>query len=80
MNLPSVKQFGLIAQEVEQVLPSIVSENVQPGNSGVNSEKAEAIHFKGLNYTQLIPVLISAMQEQQKEIEALKTEIKTLKK
>ena len=33
----------------------------------------------GLNYTETIPVLLKAIQEQQEQIEALQSEINTLK-
>lgn len=61
-GLPAAWQFGLIAQEVEPVLPNLVANNTHP--SGLN--------FKTVNYTGLIPILIKAVQEQQTEIEVLK--------
>jgi flagellar biosynthesis chaperone FliJ len=67
------KQIGLIAQEVEKVLPEAVSEN----------EKGT----KFLNYDGIIPVLTEAIKEQQKtikkqndRIEQLFLEIEKLKK
>jgi hypothetical protein len=54
------KQIGLIAQDVEKILPSVVV-------TEANTEKT-----KGMKYAELIPVLIKAMQEQQVEIEKLK--------
>ncbi|MBL8168665.1 MAG: tail fiber domain-containing protein [Acidobacteria bacterium] len=51
-------QLGLIAQEVEAVLPELVT----------ISKDAEPV--KGLNYIGLIPVLIKSTQEQQAQIEA----------
>ncbi|MBK9933271.1 MAG: tail fiber domain-containing protein [Cytophagaceae bacterium] len=62
VGLPSAWQFGLIAQEVEPVLPNLVANNTHP--SGLT--------FKTVNYTGLIPVLVKAVQEQQTEIEVLK--------
>jgi hypothetical protein len=76
LALPAGKQFGLIAQEVEQVFPEIVKPVNAPAplteeerRKGV---KKEGTKFKSVDYTSLIPVLIEAIQEQQKEIEALK--------
>jgi hypothetical protein len=66
MGLPKERQIGLIAQEVEKVLPELVSEI---------SEAKDKTKYKGLNYTGLIPILIKAMQEQQSEIEKLKAKI-----
>ncbi len=53
-----IEQIGFIAQEVEEVLPELVS----------TSERG----MKGLSYGQMTAVLVKAMQEQQKQIEELK--------
>jgi hypothetical protein len=47
--------IGLIAQEVEKVFPELVSESSIDG-------------MKGVNYTELIPVIIKAIQELNKKI------------
>ena len=57
-NFSNNIQFGLIAQEVEQIFP----EMVQTDSEG----------FKSVNYTSLIPVLIETIQTQQQQIEELK--------
>ena len=49
--------LGLIAQEVEKVLPELVSTDKDPQRT------------KGINYIGLAPVIIRAIQEQQKQIE-----------
>ncbi len=64
-NFPEGRHYGVIAQDIEKVLPEIVMET--------NGEKAVA-------YTEIIPVLIEAMKEQQKLIEKQQTEIDELKK
>lgn len=56
------KQYGLIAQDLEQVVPELV--------------KTYKDGYKGVNYTELIPILIGAIQDQQKQIEELKRLIK----
>jgi hypothetical protein len=48
--------YGLIAQEVREVLPEVVSES-----------KGED-HTLSLNYSELVPVLVKAVQEQQSQI------------
>ena len=58
-------QIGLIAQEVKQVIPEVVD-----GEEG----------SMGLAYDRLVPVLVNAIKEQQKEIDDLKMEIEKLKK
>jgi hypothetical protein len=54
--------IGVIAQEIEKVLPQLVS----------NGE------VKSVNYNGLIGVLIEAVKEQQRQIEELKKQIDTL--
>jgi hypothetical protein len=59
------KKVGVIAQEVLEVLPEVVSEDLQ----GMYS----------VAYGNIVGVLIEAMKEQQYQIEELKAEIKKLK-
>jgi hypothetical protein len=60
----NVSQIGLIAQEVQEIFPEIVSNN--------NS------NYLGIQYTQLVPVLIKGLQEQQEKIEKLKALAETM--
>ena len=55
------KAFGMIAQEVEAVLPEIV--HYKPDDT------------RTVSYIQLIPFLISVVQEQQKQIDDLKKKL-----
>jgi hypothetical protein len=55
----SKKEFGLIAQEVETVLPEVVAKNCDGK--------------KVIAYTDIIPIIIEAMKEQQLQIETLQT-------
>ena len=59
--------YGFIAEEVEKVLPDAIAKN------SVN----ETI---GLNYQEIIPILLEAIKKQQKEIDLLKIELNVLKK
>jgi hypothetical protein len=59
------KKVGLIAQEVKKIVPEVV----------VGDETKETL---GLNYAELVPVLINAVKEQQKEILELKNMVKKL--
>jgi len=79
MGFPKQKQYGLMAQNLEQVFPEMVleSEHFIPDENGNLTDKSVSI--KAVNYTQLIPVLIKAVQEQQQMIEELKKEIEELK-
>lgn len=61
------KQIGLIAQEARSIIPEVV----------LGDEQKEKL---SVNYTQLIPVLINAIKEQQKQIEDLKKVVADLQK
>jgi hypothetical protein len=63
--LPRGPQFGLIAQDVEKILPQLVENTV----SG----------YKIIKYEKLVPLLVGAIKEQQKEIEELKAQIQNSK-
>ncbi|GIV33713.1 MAG: hypothetical protein KatS3mg031_1248 [Chitinophagales bacterium] len=79
MSLPGGIQHGLIAQEVEQLLPELVTTRVQPEMRGLQGKMlSERAEFKAVNYTGLIPYLISAMQAQQATIEEQQARIDSL--
>lgn len=70
MNLPQGKQMGLIAQELEEVIPELVT--TVPAQYEINTDGKKIEHmpeFKAVSYINLIPLLISGIQEQQKTIE-----------
>ena len=56
------KHIGFIAQEVEQVCPEMVEENVYPDGST----------YKGVNTTRLIPYLIKEIQDLKLELDSMK--------
>jgi hypothetical protein len=64
LNLEKGTQIGLIAQEVEAIIPEIVSSDLQLTNA-----QGQLSNMKGIDYVELIPVLIKAIQEQQVLIE-----------
>jgi len=64
-SFKNTKQLGLIAQEVEKVLPELVYES----KNG----------YKIVDYSKLTPVLVEAMKEQQVRIESLEKQNKELK-
>ena len=67
LALPEGKQIGLIAQELEEIIPELVTDNVHAydKNEGIEETEKdmERIEYKGINYIGLIPVLIEAIKE-----------------
>jgi hypothetical protein len=78
MLLPDGKHYGLIAQDVEKVLPNLVKTVTfearmaaplainKPGEAlmeKVETYSQKDVTFKALNYTELIPIVIKGMQE-----------------
>ncbi|WP_417651054.1 tail fiber domain-containing protein [Citrobacter sp. FR21M1BA2611] len=67
-------EAGLIAQDVERVLPEAVH---SLNNDGQLDPKGEAI--KGINYNGVVALLVNAFKEQKEKIEKQQEEIKELK-
>ena len=61
------KQVGLLAQEVEKVLPKAVHIINDDG-------------YKGVDYAKLVPLLIEGIKEQQQQITSQQVQIDDLKK
>ena len=79
MNLPEGEQFGFLAQELETIAPNLVTHAFQPYETPTSdTREGQGLEFKAVNYTGLIPVMVSAMQEQQEIIEEQKTKIQLL--
>ena len=70
-------QHGLISQEVEKVFPELVVDAYAPGSSSDKNEDGKPVAYKGLNYMGLISMLLKGMQEQQVQIEELKSKLVT---
>jgi hypothetical protein len=64
-NFPLGTQIGVIAQDVENVIPEVVL--------------TDADGLKSVDYVKIVPVLIEAIKEQQKQIERLTQEVEALK-
>ncbi|MEO8088406.1 MAG: tail fiber domain-containing protein [Bacteroidota bacterium] len=79
MQLEDGTHFGLLAQDVENILPQLVKSCVHPPRyDSLGNVIYDAIDFKALNYTEFIPFLIAGMKEQQQIIEGLQTQIDIL--
>jgi trimeric autotransporter adhesin len=64
MNFPKEKQMGFIAQDVEKVLPEVVSTD---GNG-----------YKGVLYQNIVPLLIEGIKEQQGQIAQMSQKMEEL--
>lgn len=64
IDIENKERMGLIAQEVEEIVPEVVKEM----NNGT----------KAIAYTDLIGLLVEAMKEQQTQIEELKKQVEKL--
>jgi hypothetical protein len=70
MNLPSGNQYGLIAGELQEVLPNLTRTVVSPGEKDEEGNVIfPEVEFTGVNYTGLVPILVAAVKEQQTIIE-----------
>ncbi len=74
MNLPKGNQFGLIAQDIQKVFPELVADQVKPASfdKKTNEKLSDEVKYLGVNYTGLIPIIISGMQDLKRENEELK--------
>ncbi|MEO8069452.1 MAG: tail fiber domain-containing protein, partial [Flavobacteriales bacterium] len=71
-------KLGLIAQDLQLVLPETVVDKAWQTNEEGSHTQVPAERL-GVYYSDIIPVLIKAIQEQQQEIEGLRTEVELLK-
>jgi len=70
----SQKQIGIIAQELEQIFPSLIIERSDYDAEGNDLGTVT----KSVKYSVFVPMLIKAMQEQQAIIEALEARVAAL--
>ena len=71
---PTHKQIGFVAQELEQVFPSMVDETQDRTEDGSTLET----YTKSIKTSVLVPILVKAIQEQQTLIENLTTRLNAL--
>ena len=79
MQLPANRQWGFLAQEVQEQFPELVETVQVPSvldSAGV--QIAPAMEHLTLNYTAFIPMLVAAVQEQQETIEEQSTRLAQL--
>ena len=81
MHFAKGPQIGFLAQDLQALFPEVVTEQrhtifEEPGN--ITSE-SDHIEILGVDYIKMIPLLTSAIQEQQEIIENMKSENESLK-
>jgi len=64
-NFKKGQQFGFIAQEIEKVCPDLVSKDPQG--------------YRAVDYTQVVPVLVEAIKQQQQQIDSLQKQVASVK-
>ena len=63
LNLDSGTKFGFLAQQVAQYFPSAVKEVTHPAEfDSLGNEVAAEFHYKAVDMSQLIPVMMSDLQ------------------
>ncbi len=72
------KRLGLLAQEVQRVIPEVVRDYCYKGDEKTGKTIKMPTTTLGLQYDAIIPVLIKGMQEQQKIIATLEERIAKL--
>lgn len=74
MSFSTAKQYGLIAQDVEQVLPELVKNVTRPTQYDTSGNVTyQELNFKTVNYNAFIALLIKSQQEQQSTIDSMRT-------
>jgi len=91
MALQEGRRFGFMAEEIKEVLPQLVKRTMQPLNEPNdeqgNRQEVKYLEFDAVNYTELVPIVVQAVQElnakvdgmQPNEVLALKTELAEVK-
>jgi hypothetical protein len=78
-NFSAGRHYGFVAQELEEVFPELVTTVVQPADRDDKGNlKNEATEYKGIKTMEMIPILLQAIQEQQKRIDELQAKVDRL--
>jgi hypothetical protein len=73
-------KLGLIAQEVKEILPEVVVDTEWITDEETREKREVPAARMGIYYSDLIPVLVQAIQDQQEIIEAQQKEMKKMEK
>ena len=78
VNFPQASQFGFLTSKVKDTNPAIVKEESKVYTVGKNASKVA--QYDAIDDKSLLPLLVAAFKEQQKQIELLQNQILELKK
>ena len=73
-DIPDVNKLGFIAQEVESIIPEAVYDTKEELDGHQEGDRTKL----GMEYVQLIPVLVNAIKELSSEVDTLKTKVAAL--
>lgn len=76
-KLPEGKQFGFVIDKDQTSLPGLIKTENMLYSAGKNATRTASLNK--VDVESLLPVMVAALQEQQKEIEALRRELDILK-
>ena len=72
------KQVGISAQEIEKVLPEVVSLAPFDSSDGEERVSKSGENYKTVDYAKIVPLLIEAIKEQQDRIEVLESHLQRI--
>ena len=73
LKLPAGKQYGFISEDVQKVLPDLIRTESRSVMVGKNNHQQATL--KTTDMESMIPLLVAAIQEQQKQIDELKRQL-----
>lgn len=78
-NFDTKQHMGFIAQEVQSILPDLVSNTIMPAQyDSLGNETSPQVDYLSLNYQEFIPLLVAGYQEQQQELNTKDSVIENL--
>ena len=77
LKLPSTSQYGFVGSDAKEAVPGLITIQAKDYSVGKNASRSATL--TKVDYESLIPLLVGSIKEQQKQIDALKLEIRALK-
>jgi hypothetical protein len=81
MSLPNGLEYGVIAENIDTILPDLVKNITHPAKyDSTGAIVHPAVNFKGVNYTELIPWLIAGINELNEVVQSQQNTTDSLKR